>query len=108
LGPLVAQMSGINLLQYKSGRGVIGQTCYGRYLREAYKLISKYGGGLYYFGEVRGCASPADGTTRCAIAECKWHGRAGRCKCATLSRCACDESAIQMLMKYSIHAAGRG
>ena len=73
VGPLVVQMSGINLLQYKSGRGVIGQTCYGRYLREAYKLISKYGGGLYYFGEVRGCTSPADYTTQCAIAKSKWH-----------------------------------
>ena len=56
---LIVQMSGINLLQYKSGRGVIGQTCYGRYLREAYNLISHYGGGLYYFGEVRCCVSPA-------------------------------------------------
>jgi hypothetical protein len=60
LTPPAAQMSGINLLQYKSGRGVIGQTCYGRYLREAFELISHYGGGLYYFGEVRCCVSPAD------------------------------------------------
>jgi hypothetical protein len=44
-------MSGINLLQFKSG--VIGQPCYQRYLLEAYKLIHGYGGGLYYFAEVQ-------------------------------------------------------
>jgi hypothetical protein len=54
---LAVQMSGINLLQFKSG--VVGQPCYQRYLLEAYKLIHGYGGGLYYFAEVYGCAKPA-------------------------------------------------
>ncbi len=45
------QMSGINLLQYRPG--ALGEACYQRYLLEAYNLIHHYGGGLYYFAEVR-------------------------------------------------------
>lgn len=53
LAPTASQMSGINLLTYKHDSGAIGQPCYQRYLLEAYKLIHGYGGGLYYFGDVR-------------------------------------------------------
>ena len=103
-------MSGINLLQYKSGRGVIGQTCYGRYLREAYNLISKYGGGLYYFGEVRCCVSPAGGTIWCAVAgplfpQCMTSQEVPRCHA---SLCAELANQLLMLMEHSIHVAGRG